>query len=75
MMLELLIERLIEEGKITQEEINRQVAEIKANAIEAPPSMESMIAITELAEMQLESTLALEMALAEIAEIVLGGMN
>lgn len=74
-MLELLIERLIEEGKITQEEINRQVAEIKANAIEAPPSMESMIAITELAEMQLESTLALEMALAEIAEIVLGGMN
>ena len=74
-MLELLIERLIEEGKITQKEINRQVAEIKANAIEAPPSMESMIAITELAEMQLESTLALEMALAEIAEIVLGGMN
>lgn len=60
MMLELLIERLIEEGKITQEEINRQVAEIKANAIEAPPSMESMIAITELAE---------------IAEIVLGGMS
>ena len=59
-MLELLIERLIEEGKITQEEINRQVAEIKANAIEAPPSMESMIAITELAE---------------IAEIVLGGMS
>ena len=74
-MIDAYIERLIAEGKISQEEIDLQVAEIKANAIEAPPSMESMIAITELAEMQLESTLALEMALAEIAEIVLGGMN
>lgn len=74
-MLELLIERLIEEGKISQEEIDDRIAEIKKNAIEAPPSMESMIAITELAEMQLESTLALEMALAEIAELVLGGIE
>lgn len=73
-MIENLIEKLIAEGKITQEEIDAKVAVIKLNAIEAPPSMESMIAITELAEMQLETTLALEMALAEIAEILLGGV-
>lgn len=73
-MIENLIERMIFEGKITQEEIDAKVAVIKLNAIEAPPSMESMIAITELAEMQLETTLALEMALAEIAEILLGGV-
>lgn len=52
-----------------------RIAEIKDSATEAPPSVEVMLAITELAEMQLESTTALELALAEITEIITGGVE
>lgn len=63
-MLELLIERLIEEGKITREEIDAKVAELKT---EQPPIVEDIVSLKRRQE-ETENTIVF------ILDMTLGGM-
>lgn len=64
MMLELLIERLIEEGKITQEEIDERVEVLKA---EQPPVVEDIVSLKRRQD-ETENTVMF------ILDMTLGGM-
>ncbi|MER2010047.1 MAG: hypothetical protein ABS939_21650 [Psychrobacillus sp.] len=62
-MLELLIERLIEEGKVTREEIDQKVSVLKA---EQPPVVEDIVSLKNRQE-QTENTVLF------ILDMTLGG--
>lgn len=63
-MLELLIEQLISEGKISREEIDAKVAELKA---EQPPVVEDIVSLKRRQD-ETENTLVF------ILDMTLGGM-